>query len=441
MDTVGAFDTLHGERIDDPYRWLEDDADPAVQAWAAGRDAHCRGLLATVPGRDALAARLTALARIGRVGGPTLRRGRLFFWQRTGDQDQPALLVRDAPEAAPHVLLDPNTWAADGTVALDWWHPSDDGAWLAYGSSPGGTEVSTLRILRTDGATPASAAAIAIERCRAADVAWLPDASGFYYTRYPRPGSVPKEDEAYHRLVFFHAIDAAPDGAEDPLVFGEGIPKERWTACALTPDGRWLVFTVVEGWSRSELFVLDRATPGARPQPAVTGRDALFMPVPADEALYVLTNEGAPRSRVMRAEWSAPEREGWREVIPEGEGAIEGCLLARDRIVVRELRNASHGLRVHRRDGTPLGEIPLPALGTVAGCDAELDGTELALDFQSFAVPPALYRVDLTDAGLRPSLLHSVATDAPDATSVTVRQEWFASADGTREGSAACSIA
>jgi prolyl oligopeptidase len=125
--TTDAFDTLHGERVADPYRWLEEEGDPEVQAWATERDAHCRAALAAVPGRGALAARLEALARIGRVGGPVLRGGRLFFWERGPTQDQPVLLVRDTPGAAPRVLLNPNAWAADGTVALDWWHPSDTG--------------------------------------------------------------------------------------------------------------------------------------------------------------------------------------------------------------------------------------------------------------------------------------------------------------------------
>lgn len=427
--TGDIVDTYHGDQIADPYRWLEAEADADQKAWTNGRDESCRAQLAAVAGRDAIAARVLELATIGRVGAPLLRGGKLFFQQRTGDQDQPVMCVRDSLAGEHRVLLDPNGWSHDNTIALDWWVPSADGSRLCYGTSEGGTEVSTLKVAHVD-ASLGDAPPIAIPRCRAASVEWLRDHRGFYYTRLPREGEVPEEEMPYHRHVYFHAMDAAPDGSADRLIFGPQVPKEQWTVTSLSPDGRWLVVTAVDGWSRSDLFLIDTEALDAPAVPLVQGHAAFFTAEAMDDALWIHTNEHAPRYKIMRAEWSAPTHAGWRVVVPEGEGTIEGLAFAEDRLVVRELRDATHRLRVLRRDGAFERELALPTLGTVAGLASEHGGTDLVFDFQSFTIPPALYHVDLSGGG-DPVLLYTVAEGAPDPAGFVVEQVRYPSKDGT----------
>ena len=225
---------LHGDSIPDPYRWLEQGGDPRTQAWTASQNALTESLLAAVPGRARLRARLDELLSIGALSTPEPVAGRYFYQRRDGRQNQPVLYVREGRDGEDRVLIDPNQLDAQGTTALDWFYPSEDGRLLAYGLSENGSEQSVLHVLEVDSGAPLPDR---IPRTRSADLAWLPDGSGFYYTRYPASGEVPDGEEHYHRSVFFHRLGA--DAAGDPLIF-RPAEKEHWPGVGLSPDGRWL---------------------------------------------------------------------------------------------------------------------------------------------------------------------------------------------------------
>ncbi|HEY1861290.1 MAG TPA: hypothetical protein VGG61_13095, partial [Gemmataceae bacterium] len=264
-------DKLHGVEITDPYRWLEDADSAATRAWVDKENAYTRSILDNLPGREAIHQRLEVLLEIGSLTAPAPRKGRYFYLKREGKQNQPVLYVRKGLKGVDKILLDPNALAKDGTTALDWWFPSRDGNLLAYGLSKDGNEQSTLRVrdLETGEDLPDM-----IERTRASSIAWLPEGTGFYYTRYPAADNVPKGQENYHRHVFLHKL--GDDPAKDVLVFGEGRQAEDWPNVALSPDGRWLVVTVEQGWSRSEVHFKDCKKTDAAFAPLTEGLDALF---------------------------------------------------------------------------------------------------------------------------------------------------------------------
>jgi len=185
-------ETLHGESIPDPYRWLEQGDDPRTQAWTASQNALTESLLAAVPARARLRARLDELLSIGALSTPEPVAGRYFYQRRDGRQNQPVLYVREGRDGEDRVLIDPNHLDAQGTTALDWFYPSEDGRLLAYGLSENGSEQSLLHVLEVDSGAPLPDR---IPRTRSADLAWLPDGSGFYYTRYPAGGEVPEGEE------------------------------------------------------------------------------------------------------------------------------------------------------------------------------------------------------------------------------------------------------
>jgi prolyl oligopeptidase len=242
--TDPVVEKLHGVEIVDPYRWLEDADNPEVRAWVEKQNALTKSVLDAVPGREAIRERLNTLLDIGTVSAPVPRKGKYFYAKREGKQNQAILYVRDGAGGADRVLLDPNALAADGTVALDWWYPSRDGALLVYGTSAGGSEQSTLRIRDVASGKDLPDT---IERTRACAIAWLPDGKAFYYTRYPAEGSVAKGEENYNRHVFFHKL--GDDPTKDAKVFGEGRPNTDWPDVQISPDGRWLVVTEEQGWA------------------------------------------------------------------------------------------------------------------------------------------------------------------------------------------------
>jgi prolyl oligopeptidase len=417
--TDDVVDTLHGVKVPDPYRWLEDANSPEVKEWVDKENQYTRSVLDPLPDRAKIHARLDTLLQIGSIGTPAPRQGRYFYTRREGTQNQPVLYVREGLRGKDRTLVDPNELAADGTVALDWWYPSRDGKLLAYGLSRNGNEQSTLHVLDV---TTGKQLPDTIERTRACSVAWLPDASGFYYTRYPAAGSVPKGEETYHRHVFLHKL--GDDPAKDEKVFGEGRKAEDWPNVSLSPDGRWLVVTEEQGWAKSEVYFKDRDknTPF---RPLVEKVEALFDVVVRNDRFYVHTNEHAPRYRVFNVDPLKPERGDWKEILPESEDVLDGVTSIGDTLVAHYMHRAASRLQLLDPDGKPVEDVKLPTLGSIAGLGGEWDGTELLFGFQSFTVAPSIYRLDLKTrkAELWEQVKADIDFDAYEVEQVTYRSK------------------
>jgi prolyl oligopeptidase len=418
-DTV--IEDLHGVAVADPYRWLEDGSSPAVRAWVEEQNAFTRSALDRLPGRHKLRERLATLLDMGSLGTPVPRRGRIFHTARRGKRDQPVLYVRDRDGGDERALLDPNQLAAGGSVALDWWYPSRDGKLLAYGLSRDGNEQSTLHVRDVDTGKDRPDV---IGRTRACSLSWLPDGSGFYYTRYP--AAAKKGEENYDRRVLFHKLGDDPAG--DLEVFGDGRAKEDWPSVTLSPDGRWLVVTVEQGWLRSEVYFKDRGEAGAQFRPLAEGIDAVFQVTARNDCFYVRTNDGAPRYRLFRVNPLKPARADWEEVIPEGEDVLDGSAAVGESLVAQYTHRAVARLRLFDRDGKPRGAVELPALGSVTGWGSEWDGDELFFGFQSIALPQTVYRLDLK--GGRLETWDRLKSDI-DSTTYEVRRVSYPSKDGT----------
>jgi len=425
--TVDVVDVMHGERIADPYRWLEDGSQPEVAAWVEAQNRHLTEKL-DLPIREAIRERLTQLLSIGTLSTPVARyarggkSGRFFYTRRQGKQNQPVLYVRDGLRGKDGVVVDPNVLAADGTAALDWWYPSHDGKLIAYGISRGGDEWSTLRVREVDTGKDLEDE---IERTRACSLTWRPDGKGFYYTRYPKPGEVPAGQENYNRHVFFHSLGTDP--ASDPEIFGNGRDPNEWPVVSLSPNGKRLLITGFQGWAKSEMYLLDVTRPDAKLVPVAEGVDARFFGELLDDRLYVRTNDGAPNYRLYVVDPKRPDRDGWREIIPAGEDVLDSIAVVGRRLVAEYLHRAQSEIRLFDLDGRPQGEIPLPAIGSVTGIGGEWDGPDLFLGFTSFASPPEVHHRSMRsgDTEMWERVHASLDTD------YEVKQVFFPSRDGT----------
>ncbi len=416
-------DTLHGVKVPDPYRWLENADAPEVKEWVDKQNRYTRSVLDKLPGRDRLRSRLSKLMDTGTLGTPHPARGRYFYTRRDGAQNQPILYVRDGLHGKDRVLVDPNAESKEGTVALDWWYPSRDGTRLAFGLSKNGSEQSTLYVL--DVASGKRLPDV-IERARYASVAWVPDAKAFYYTRYPAVGSVPKGEENYHHHVYYHVLGTDP--ARDPKVFGQGRPAEDMPSVTLSPDGRWLVVTEFQGWARSEVFFKDLHEPESGFRPLVEKVEAVHDVIARNVRFYVRTNQGAPRYRVFRVDPKKPGRKHWAEIIPEGPDVLDGVAAVGPKLAVTYMHQAASRLRLFDADGKNEQEVPLPTLGTLAGLGAQWDGDEILYGFQSFTVAPTVYRYGFKSG--KPELWQQLKTDI-DSSAYEVEQVKYKSKDGT----------
>jgi prolyl oligopeptidase len=424
-------DNYHGHQVTDPYRWLEDAASAETQQFVEAENAYTRSILENIPGRDALRQRIERLLTIGRVGAPRIGGKRYFYERRDGQQNQAVVYVRESRESAERALIDVNALAADGTIALDWWYPSEDGRYVAFGTSANGSELSTLQIM--DAAT-STLLAENIERTRAASLAWLPDSSGFYYTRYPLPGDVPEGEEMYNRRVFFHPIKQGGNafGRNDALVFpseNENIAPQDWPDVSLSNDGRWLLVEVNQGWTRTDLYLKDLSVSESKFQCLTVGENCLYNAKTLDGQLYITTNEGAPRFRVFKASCHAPRRANWREIIPQSGAVIEGraAIIGR-KIFVHYMRNASSQLKLFDLEGQPITEVAMPALGTIFDLGGNWDSPSAFFGFISYAIPPTIYEVTLEGKTTEWARVES----GIDAENYQTEQLWFNSRDGTR---------
>ena len=421
-------ETLHDTEVADPYRWLEDADSPRVQEWTDRQNEFTQQVLEANPEREALRARLTELFSIGTLLPPGPRRRpdgswRYFYQRREGNQNQPILYWRDGVHGADHLLIDPAAFSEDGTSALDWWLPSPDGSLLVYGISHHGDEKSTLRIRVVD---TGEELPDEIPHTRYASIAWLPDGSGFYYTRYPEPGTVPAGEEDYWRKAYFHHL--GDDWRADPEVFGAGRAREEMLSLAISPEGRWLAVSAYLGWSRSDVYLLDRTAPEAGFVPVAEGMDALFLPDPQPDALYLRTNLHAPRYRIVRVDPQQPQPELWTELVPEGEGVLDNHGIVGGRLVCEYLRNASSALEVRSLTGEHVCDVTLPAIGSLAGWGGEWDGDELFFGFVSFTHAPSVYRHVLSSGSTE--LWDRI--EAPlNPEDFDARQVWYPSKDGT----------
>ncbi len=417
-------EVVRGHKLTDPYRWLENSGDHEAQQWVSDELAYTRGVLDPLPGREQLHKRLGELLSIGTISAPQIGGKYYFYTRREGTQNQPVLLVREGLAGEDRALVDVNQLAADGTVALDWWTPSEDGKYVAYGTSPSGSEMSTLHVIET---ATGELLTESIERTRAASIAWKLDNSGFYYTRYPKKGDVAEGQEVYNRHVFYHALGSDP--AKDPVIFGEGRDPEDWPEVDLSNDGRWLVITVAQGWTKTELYLQDlqAATPPVR---ITEGKNFLYSGQIFNGKLLITTNEDAPRYRQFVAEASAPSRANWKEIIPQNDAVLQGVAVVNGLLLAQYEKNASSQLKLFDVDGKLRGDVGMPAIGSAVGLGGKWNRKEVFFAFHSFTIPDSIFQIDLATRGT--SLWNKVDAPGIDPAKYQVEQVWFNSKDGTR---------
>ncbi len=414
-------DIWHGERIADPYRWLEGSSE-RIREWTDAQNARTHAVLDALPARAAFASRLRELLAVGLLSTPRPAGPWIFHTRREGDQKQAVLYVRQGVTGTDRALVDPNALDEQGLVALDWYYPSHDGRFVAYGLSRGGDELSTLHCVEvaTGRALPDR-----IPYTQRSSVAWVPD--GFYYTVHPAPGTVPAGDEHYHRRIRFHRL--GDDPGRDPLVFGEGRPKEDILSVQTSPDGRWVLAEAYRGWVQSDVYLLDRNDPARRFRVVVEGEDGLTGGIVTDDALWLRTNLGAPNYTIVRAEHARPERAAWKVVVPESEHAVELFDVSREHIAVARLERATSRVTLWTKSGAKERDVALPDVGTVSGLQADPAGDVITLEFESFTSPPAAYAI-ASDGSLR-DVVRLAPPRGLDPKAVVVEQTTYRSKDGT----------
>ncbi len=439
-------DTYFGTVVADPYRALEEVNAPETLRWVRAQNAISQPFLSALPQREALRQRLETLWNYERFERLQKRAGQYFFLRNDGLQNQSALYVqpaRSGPGAA-RLLLDPNLRASDGTVALTDYEVSPDGRWLAYATAAAGSDWNEIRVRNIAEARDGPEV---LTRIKFSPMAWTADGAGFFYARYPEPTAPGDKasghtfDELSHQKLYYHRVGTPQ--SDDHLVHADADqPKWGWQP-QVTDDGRYLVLTVWRGAeSRHRVYVKDLGDPR---QPAL---DAPFQKL-VDEfdaeyvllgnvgrRLYFRTNQAVQRGRIVAIDLDRPQAQHWTTVVPEAADTLQAAVFAGDGIVALYMRDATSRLQRFSLAGRPLGEVPLPGIGSVP--DLTLGGLqlsgragdpELLYGFTSFNRPQTNYRLDLASG--KSTVFQPIHLRFDPADYVT-EQHFATSKDGTR---------
>jgi prolyl oligopeptidase len=398
VSTMGnVVEDYHGTKVADPYRWMESLDSPEVAAWIKAENAVTDPYLASLPRRNALTDRLTALWNYPRVGIPLVEGGHLFYRKNAGLQRQSPIFMRASADAPPTLVIDPNVISEEGTVALSNYKPSPDAKLLAYGLSEGGADWTTIHVRDIASGKDLSDE---VRWMRFSDISWTKDAKGFYYSRYPEPpkGKVLEAALSGHAL-YYHRVGTSQ--SEDLLVY-ERKDLPGWIIIgAVSEDGRYLLVSMYEGsGNNNRLYVADLGnakSPNVKApvKPITEANDAEYAPIGNQGPLVVLrSDKDAPNRKVIAVDLRNPAPAAWKTIVPEQPQAIEGVAVIGGRVVAQYLVDVQSRLRLYALDGTAQGEIPLPGIGSVGAISGREDGPDVWYTFTSPLTPSTVYRYD-----------------------------------------------
>ena len=391
-------DDFFGTTVADPYRWLENEDAFETGEWIEAENAITFPMLAELPSRQGYIDRITELFNYERFGTPYKEGGRYFYSRNDGLQNQSVVLVADSLDAEPRVLLDPNTFAEDGTIALSGSSVSPDGKLYAYSKSDGGTDWDDWYVLNIDSG---ELLGDHIGGTKFSGLSWARDSSGFYYSRYP-DGEEGGYDDQKPVVVYYHAIGT--EQADDALIVDLGHATRNPYA-GVTEDGRYLIVSQWDGYTINGVSYMTLGSEDTELRPIIDHWD------PADplagrysfmgnegSTFFFSTTQGAPNRRVIAIDADNPVADNWDEVIPEAAEAMESVGYVGNRLVAQYLRDATSLVKVFGTDGTLEREVTLPGLGSVGGFGGHQDDTETFYSFtRVYNTPPRIYRYDILD--------------------------------------------
>ncbi|OWP28818.1 S9 family peptidase [Prevotella nigrescens] len=418
----GTVDTYFGVKIPDPFRPLEADRGKETAEWVAAENKITNEYLAKIPFRGKLLKRLKEVADYEKVGAPFKKNGKWYVFKNNGLQNQSVLYQMDELGGALHEFLDPNKLSTDGTVALQGISFSKDGRYMAYVISRSGSDWQEIYV--KDVAT-GELLSDHIEWAKFGGAQWC--GNGFYYSAYdaPEKGKEYSSKNEVHK-VYYHKI-GTPQG-QDVLFYQNPAHPLRFYSVSLNKEETMMFLHESGAGSGMNLYVRDLRVPDAQFIQMTSNMDLQYSPIETvGDNIYLLTNDGAPRGRVMVADIHKPGFKDWKELIGESKGVLEDVQFADDKLVLTYSQDASTHLYVYSLEGKELNEIKLPTVGR-AGFSGERGQKECFYSFASFTVPGTIYQYDMAQ---NKSTVYTEPKVKFDLGKYTTEQVFFISKDGT----------
>jgi prolyl oligopeptidase len=424
-------DDYFGTAVSDPFRWMEDVDSAELKTWIDAENELTQEYLAKVPVRERMQKRLMELINFERYTAPERRGTRYFYSHNSGLQNQNVLYWQEGLDGEPKVLLDPNTFSEDGTVAISGVGITDDGMLAAYSIAEAGSDWVKWHVRNV---TTGKDLADVVEWSKFSGASWRKDGSGFYYARYDKPAEDASEAEAlktanYFHKIYFHKLGTPQ--SEDALVFHRPDDGELNLGAVVTEDGRYLVIHQSKGTSpNNELAVQDLHDTSKRMIRLIDTADATYAPINNDGSLFwLLTTLDAPNGKVIAIDLNKPGREHWKTVIPESTNKLSDISIIDNTFIANYLADAQSQVELHSLDGSLLERLALPAIGTAYGFGGLRKDAETFYQFSNFTTPGTTYRLDMKT---RKSTLFRQPRLLFDPALYETKQIFTESKDGTR---------
>ena len=421
-------DQYHGVAVPDPYRWMEEIDSPQTRAWVQAQGKISSAYLAALPHRNEIAQRLKEIWNFERWSAPEKYGSNWFYTHNDGLQNQAVLFVTSNPADKGRVLLDPNALSADGTVSLRETSVSDDGRLLAYALSDGGSDwqIWHVRDVTTGADLPDT-----LRWSKFGGGSWLKDGSGFYYTVYdaPRAADVLKAANQYEKL-YLHKLGTAQ--SQDVLTYTRRDDPDWFVTGTVSDDGHYLIIQANHGDEvQNTLLVQDLTVKSAALTTVIAKPTAVYNCIGnISSTLYVVTDDGAPRYRLIAIDLAHPDREHWRTVVPEGRNTLSAASLVGGQLIAQYLQDAHSAVLRYAPEGKLLGSVELPGLGTAQGFAGHPQDQDTYYSYSSFTTPTTIQRLDLKSGAS--SVWRAPQLAGFQTSDYETVQVFYSSADGTR---------
>ena len=422
-DKDGTVDNYFGTEVADPYRWLEDDTSAKTAAWVEAENKITNAYLSKIPFRQKLLKRLTEVANYEKLSAPRKHHGRWYFYKNDGLQNQYVMYVMDQLGGTPRVFLDPNKLSTDGTVALQGVYFSNNGKYAAYTISRSGSDWQEFYVidLKTGQLTTDH-----IEWAKFSGAAWQGD--GFYYSAYDAPTQGKEFSNVNEGMkIYYHKIGTPQ--SDDVLFYQNPAQPKRFYTVSVNEEETMMFLYEDGAGAGNTLFVRDLRKPNSQFIQMTADMDYRYTPLYTEgEKIYLFTNYGAPRNRIMTADIKRPGINDWQELIAEQQNVLNNADVINRQLILTYSQDASDHAYLYGLDGRQIREVKLPSVGSVGFTGDERE-PECFYTFTSFTVPGTIYRYDMATGESTLYAKPNVKFQQEDYTS---EQVFFQSKDGTR---------
>lgn len=422
-----AIKNYHGTKIADPFSYLENSNDPDTKMFIEKQNLQTRNFLDQFKESKEYKERIKELWDYEKFSVPQKYSEYFYYQYNDGLRKQPILLRTDDLTKSPEkcqVIIDLNEIDSSGQTSLANYSVSPDGNYLVYGLSISGSDWLLIKVKDLKSQKDLSDE---VMWCKFTSLPWLPDSTGFFYSRYPNPETDNEEDSSKNNKVYLHKLNTSQE--EDILIKEDANPDRNFRPW-ISDDGTYNILYVSEALTTGNYIYYKELESKGDFIPLIEVKDSMTQFLGnVDNIFYFLTNYQAPKRRIISIDINNPKEENWKTIIEEGQDVITQVSMSKSNFAVIFMHNAHHNLCIYNLSGDLINKVELPSLGAINELKADKDKDSFYFDFASFLYPNSVFRFD-AEEGLA-KLIYSPHVDF-DFENYKTYQVFYKSKDGTQ---------